>query len=57
MAIIRNLSVRLPWMTRAWDGRVGDAPLANSSCLTLKLIAEKRRDDVEDTIAGEALGH
>ncbi len=41
-------------MTRAWDGRVCDAPLANSSCLTLKLIAEKRRDDVEDTIAGEA---
>ena len=47
MATVRNLSVRVPWHDRAWDGHVCNAPLANSACLALKLIAENRRDDIE----------
>ena len=54
MRLVRHLSVRVPWHDRAWDGHVCDAPLENSSCLALKLIAENRRDDVEEGIAGEA---
>ena len=54
MGLVRHLSVRVPWHDRAWDGHVCNAPLENSSCLALKLIAENRRDKVEDGIAGEA---
>src|SRR5688572_5009789 len=54
MGVVRNLSIRVPWHDRAWDGHVCDDPLANSSCLAVKLISEKRRDDVEIAIAGEA---
>ena len=54
MGLVRHLSVRVPWHDRAWDGHVCDLPLENSSCLALKLIAENRRDDVEEGIAGEA---
>jgi hypothetical protein len=54
MGVVRNLSIRVPWHDRVWDGHVCDAPLANSSCLALKLIAEQRRDDVEAELAGEA---
>jgi hypothetical protein len=54
MGIVRNLSARVPWHDRAWDGHVCNDPLANSSCLALKLIAEKRRDDFEDHDKNEA---
>ena len=54
MGLVRNLSVRVPWHDRAWDGHVCDNPLGNSSCLALKLIAEARRDDLEAAVAGEA---
>ncbi len=54
MGLVRNLSVRVPWHDRAWDGYVCGDPLGNSSCLALKLIAEKRRDDIETAIAKEA---
>ncbi|MCY4559777.1 MAG: AAA family ATPase [Chloroflexi bacterium] len=54
MGLVRHLSVRVPWHDRAWDGHVCDAPLENSSCLALKLVAENRRDEVEEVIAGEA---
>lgn len=54
MVMVRNLSVRVPWHDRAWDGHVCNSPLANSSCLALKLVAEKRNDATEEAIAGEA---
>jgi hypothetical protein len=38
VGIVRNLSVRVPWHDRAWDGHVCTEPLGNSSCLALKLI-------------------
>lgn len=54
MGAVRHLSVRVPWHDAAWNGHVCAAPLENSSCLALKLIAENRKDDVEESIAGEA---
>jgi len=54
MGVVRNLSVRVPWHDRAWDGHVCDDPLGNSSCLALKLISEKRRDDIEEGVKSEA---
>ena len=54
MGIVRNLSIRVPWHDRAWDGHSCDNPIGNSSCLALKLIAESRNDDVEDALKGES---
>ena len=54
MGIVRNLSVRVPWHDRAWDGHVCNDPIGNSSCLALRLIAENRKDNIEGTIANEA---
>lgn len=54
MGYVRNLSIRVPWHDRGWDGHVCNLPQANSSCLALKLIAERRRDTDEERLAGEA---
>jgi AAA domain/UvrD-like helicase C-terminal domain len=54
VGLVRNLSVRVPWHDRAWDGHVCADPLGNSSCLALKLIAENRKDDIEAKIPNEA---
>jgi hypothetical protein len=51
---VRHVSVRVPWHDAEWNGRVCDDPLANSSCLALRLIAENRDDDVEQRIAKES---
>jgi ATP-dependent exoDNAse (exonuclease V) alpha subunit len=44
----------VPWHDRAWDGHVCDNPLANSACLALKLVAENRKDDLEDFLSGQS---
>ena len=54
MGTVRNLSVRVPWHDQAWNGHVCSDPLANSSCLALKIIAERRNDQFEATVAGES---
>ncbi len=54
MGLVRHLSIRVPWHDRAWDGHICNAPLENSSCLALKLIAENRKDILEEGIAAEA---
>lgn len=54
MGYLRHVSIRVPWQDRGWDGHVCDTPLANSSCLALKFVAENRKDEIEDGIAGEA---
>lgn len=54
MGITRNLSIRVPWHDRAWDGHVCHDPIANSSCLALKLIAENRDDVLEARVHDEA---
>ena len=53
MAFVKHLSVRVPWHDRGWDGHVCDDPLANNSCLALKLVSENRNDQLEPDIAGE----
>ena len=54
MGYLRHVSVRVPWHDRGWDGHVCDSPLDNSSCLALKLVAENRKDEIEDGIGGKA---
>lgn len=54
MGTVRNLSIRVPWHDRGWDGHVCNDPVANSSCLALKLIAENRKDEIEADLEGEA---
>ncbi len=54
MPFVRNLSIRVPWHDRGWDGHVCNSPSGNSSCLALKLIAENRNDAFEDSVRGEA---
>ena len=48
------MGIRVPWHDRAWDDHVCDDPIGNNSCLALKLIAENRRDDIEDELQSEA---
>jgi len=38
----RHLSMRVPWRDRAWDDKICDGPLDNSSCVLLTNIGEKR---------------
>jgi hypothetical protein len=52
MSQIQHLSMRVPWRDRAWDGRICDHPLDNSSCILLKNIGDKRDDSFETTNAG-----
>ena len=54
MGLMRHLSMRVPWHDRGWDGHVCNKPLENSSCLALKLIAESRKDEFEQSVAGKA---
>ena len=54
MGTLRNLSVRVHWHDQGWNGHVCSDPLANSSCLALKIIAERRNDQFEATVAGES---
>jgi len=54
MGLVRNISIRVPWHDRGWDGHVCDEPLANSACLALKLIAENRKDEIEKDLHGQA---
>lgn len=51
---VRNLSVRVPWHDRAWDGHVCNDPIGNSACLALKLVAENRNDDLEQCLYGKS---
>jgi hypothetical protein len=54
MRTVQHLSMRVPWRDRAWDDRVCDNPLNNSSCLLLKNIGDKRDDTWELEVAGHS---
>ena len=41
MGVIRNLSVRVPWHDRAWDGHVCDNPLGTVRALRLNLLPKR----------------
>lgn len=47
-----HVSMRVPWRDRAWDDRVCDRPLDNSSCILLSNIGDKRDDEYEQANAG-----
>lgn len=51
----RHISIRVPWHDTGWDGRVCAAPRLNGACLNLRRIAESRKDEAEEKIAGKTL--
>ena len=52
---LRHLSVRVPWHDTGWSGVVCRAPHLNGACAKLSRIAEKKRADVEQAVAGRSL--
>lgn len=47
----QHVTIRVPWHDGGWNGRVCNAPSANTSCLVLSRIAAGKRDD-QDGHAG-----
>ena len=52
---VRHISVRVPWHDNRWDGTVCGDPAANSSCLKLTNIAQRKDESVETKHAGRHL--
>jgi hypothetical protein len=52
---LRHLSIRVPWHDNGWNGTVCRAPKLNSACLKLKRIANERKDDYEQAVAGRSI--
>jgi hypothetical protein len=52
---LRHLSIRVPWHDGGWNGTVCQNPAANTSCLVLKSIGQKRRDADEVAVRGNAV--
>ncbi|KNH16352.1 hypothetical protein ACU18_13945 [Arthrobacter sp. ZBG10] len=55
MVGVQHLSMRVPWRDRAWDDRVCDSPLGNSSCTLLANIGTRRDDVYEQANAGSTI--
>jgi hypothetical protein len=47
----QQLSIRVPWHDRGWDGTVCAAPSRNDACLVLPRINEERVDAIEDDLS------
>jgi ATP-dependent exoDNAse (exonuclease V) alpha subunit len=52
---LRHLSIRVPWHDDGWRGTVCQAPKLNGACLKLPRIAESRKDDAEQAVAGRSI--
>ncbi len=52
---IQHISIRVPWHDSGWDGRVCQQPGANTACMVLVNIGEKRRDEHEGRCAGQRI--
>ena len=50
-----HIAIRVPWHDQGWTGTVCARPLDNSSCLVLRHIGERRRDEVEARCASRRL--
>lgn len=50
-----HVTIRVPWHDSGWTGKVYERPLDKTSCLILKRVAERRRDDTEERGAGQRL--
>jgi exodeoxyribonuclease V alpha subunit len=51
-----RLSARLTWHDSAWNGRICDKPMLNSSCTVLEHVRDSRDDRVEESKHGCAIG-
>lgn len=51
----QHVSIRVPWHDSGWDGRVCRQPEANTACMVLVNIGEKRRDEHEAKCAGQQI--
>lgn len=51
-----HLSARLTWHQDGWNGRICDRPLLNAACMVHDHVREARRDDIEQTNHGHAIG-
>ena len=51
---LRHLSIRVPWNDTGWEGVVCRKPAANTSCLVLRNISERRNDAAEAMVAGKS---
>jgi len=52
---LRHVSIRVPWHDAGWNGTICQYPSHNTACLKLANIADKKRETVEDNMAGESL--
>lgn len=52
---LKHLSVRVPWHDNAWNGTVCTDAKSNSACLILKNCAEKRDDELEQSLSGRTI--
>jgi hypothetical protein len=52
---LKHVSIRVPWHDAGWTGLVCRAPVLNGACTKLKRISGKKKDDVEEKIAGRSL--
>jgi hypothetical protein len=56
-AMLRHISIRVPWHDTGWEGKVCDAPKLNGACLKLKNIALSKDENAEAAIAGKSIEH
>jgi hypothetical protein len=49
-----HVSVRVPWHDAGWSGHICRNPLGNTSCLVLPRISDRRDDNWEGGVAGQA---
>ncbi|KVH79411.1 hypothetical protein WJ42_06005 [Burkholderia cepacia] len=52
MSNVQHISIRVPWHDDRWQGTVCKHPRDNVSCVALPEIADAKRDDTEDCLAG-----
>ncbi|WP_320112295.1 AAA family ATPase [Draconibacterium orientale] len=54
---LKHLSIRVPWHDNEWNGSICKNPKANGACLVLKNCALNRKDDEEQSNAGQFLNN
>lgn len=52
---LQHVSIRVPWHDSGWTGTVCSSPKYNTACLKLKGIADSKREDAEESVAGKAI--
>src|SRR5262245_45659043 len=52
---IEHISIRVPWHDGGWNGTVCHDPQGNGTCVLLKNIGQRRRDEQEQRHAGREI--